>query len=461
MKNKFVIFFFQNFYIFFFSLIIFINFFSKDNYYFNIDEINSINYYSNFYTFLITNVPNNHVITNFIGALGTITFGYNIYYFKSINYFFCILIFFIFHNFYKNYNFLLIFLLLFFISNNLYTYSYLYRGYYFSSLIFSVIFVLIYKNKNFFQKKFFNIIFLLLALLSVHSVYVFFLVVPILIANFYQAAKKLTNKTIIINFFLFFLIPFITVEFFKWIFTGLYLVSKTINSSDYNSLFTYLTSKSQNNNFFLINYFDNKFFNLLVNFFSLIYNAILQIYFNKYTFGNNFQNENFIISFKFFFQDPVTFFIYFSSLLFAIKNLIKSYNILDFIVLFFFIFLFVSMKTPPGRVYIGFIGFFIFYFFLNVKYLNIINFNGKLFRTLLFIFIFYLSFNKNLKIEANQVWTINYEKNNQFCEIDDQFTKIKTRTEHEELEKNLAIFNYFTKCPNSSFKNYIKIKKLL
>jgi hypothetical protein len=114
------------------------------------------------------------------------------------------------------------------------------------------------------------------------------------------------------------------------------------------------------------------------------------------------------------------------------------------------------MKTPPGRVYIGFIGFFIFYFFLNVKYLNIINFNGKLFRTLLFIFIFYLSFNKNFKIEANQVWIINYEKNNQFCEIDDQFTKIKTRTEHEELEKNLAIFNYFTKCPNSSFKNYIK-----
>jgi hypothetical protein len=461
MKNKFVIFFLQNFYVIFFSLIIFINFFSKNIFYFNIDEINSINFYSNFYTFLITNEPNNHVITNFIGTLGTTFFGYNIYYFKSINFFFCILIFFIFHNFYKNYNFLLIFLLLFFISNNLYTYSYLYRGYYFSSLIFSIIFILIWKNKNFFQKKFFNTIFLLLAFLCIHSVYVFFLTVPILIANFYQAAKKLTNKTIIINFFLFFLIPFITIEFSKWIFTGLYLVSKTINSSDYNSLFAYLSSKSQNNNFLLINYFDNKFFNLSVNFFSLIYSGMLQIYFNKYTFGNIFQNENFIISFKFFFQDPVTFFIYFSSLLFAIKNLIKSFNILDFIVLFFFIFLFVSMKTPPGRVYIGFIGFFIFYFFLNVKILNIINFNGKLFRALLFIFIFYLSFNKNLIFEAYQVWNINYEKNNQFCAIDDKFIKSKLRTEDEALEKNLAVFNYFTKCPNSSFKNYIKIKNLL
>ena len=119
------------------------------------------------------------------------------------------------------------------------------------------------------------------------------------------------------------------------------------------------------------------------------------------------------------------------------------------------------MKTPPGRVYIGFIGFFIFYFFLNVKILNIINFNGKLFRVSLFIFIFYLSFNKNLIFEANQVWSINYEKNNQFCAIDDKFIKPVLRTEDEELEKNLAVFNYFTKCPNSSFKNYIKIKNLL
>jgi hypothetical protein len=284
-------------------------------------------------------------------------------------------------------------------------------------------------------------------------------VVPILFANLYLAAKKLSNKTILFNFFYFFIIPFLSLDFFKWFFTGLFLLKASINFTDYNSLFIYLFSKTQTSNFFLINYFDNKFLNLIINIFSIIYNGFFNIYFNKFTFGNDFDNENFIISLKFFFQDPVTFFIYFCCLLFAIKNLIKKFNIFDFIVLFFYFFIIVSNKTPPERVYIGFIGFFIFYLFFNLRNFNIMKFNNKLLNVLLFTFIFYISYNKNL-ITKSQFWGFSFEKNNQFCEIDLKSLNAETKTDDEAKEKNLLLFNYFIKCPNSSFANYLKKKNI-
>jgi hypothetical protein len=300
----------------------------------------------------------------------------------------------------------------------------------------------------------------LLALLSIHSVYVFFLVVPILFANLYLAVKKLSNKAILNNFFYFYLVPFLSLEILKWFFTGLFLLRFSINFSDYNSILIYLFSKTQETNFFLINYFDNKFFNLIINTFSICYNGILTMYFNEYIHGKNLasQNENFIISLKFFFNDPVTFVIYFCSVLFAIKNLIEKFSIFDFIILSFFFLLIVSNKTPPERVYIGYIGFFIFYFFFNLRFLNIMNLKSKLFHLLSFTFIFYLSLNKNL-ITKTQVWGFTFEKNNQFCEIDVKYLNTDTKTNDHATEKNLLVFDYFTKCPYSSFKDYITKKK--
>lgn len=438
----------------FFILIILYKFYNGGIIYFNIDEIYSINFYSNFYTFFVVSLPNNHVLTNFLGALGTIFFGYNIYYFKFVSFFFLFLTLLIFNSFFRDYKFLLFFFLLFFLSDNLYNYSYLFRGYYLSSFIFSLVFILLYKNFLFFTKKNFNIIFLLLVLLTVHSVYVLFLVFPILISNFYLAKKTLGKKAILINFLIFFVLPLFILEFTKLALTGLFNLRKVVNLSDFNSLFYYFIT---DHNTLPLEPAKNQIYNFFLNLLNVIGSGINLVYLNDWIYGQLYK-EKYIISYRFFINDPVLFFIFFFSMLFSIKNLIqKNFNILDFIILFFFIISFLSMKRMPERTYIGYVGFFIFYLFHNIKYLKFFNFQKKLFNIFFFLFIFLISLNKSLVFKDFNIWDFDISKSNNFCYLQEVLNP-KIRNQEQELQRILDIYNYFIKCPYSDFKSYLRAK---
>ena len=315
-------------------------------------------------------------------------------------------------------------------SQIIFDYSYLLRGYYISSLIFCYIFYLLLKNLKKPSEKDLKIVFLLCAFQILNNISSLYLVVPILLAIFFNFNSFFFKKKIIL-FLTFFLFFFIFINSIQILVTGLYFD----NFYDLNiPLTTYI----------------------LQNFFDLYINGFKSIYFKDTLRGPSlFHDINYLLlDIK---NNSILFSIFIISLLILFFNIFKKKLIvLDYIVLYFFLFFVLINKIPPDRVYIGFIFFFIFYIFNFLKEYNI---NKLRYLILIPSFLLIISNNQPLYKSKKINILINTEIN-----VLKKFKCDLSIKNLKEIETHFYYYLYLNKCNKkrnlNEFVNFYRNSKL-
>ena len=319
--------------------ILFYFYFLKSTTYIDNDEIVNINTYLYPELLFLKNYPNNHIFTSLYGIIIKFFFGIDIIYLRLLSWFSFLGIIYFFLKIFKNNLTLSLFILLFSLSNYLFTYTIYFRGYYFSSLLFVLIFYLLKKHDHSKSYGYIKIIFLLCSLLIFGIMSNLYIVLPLIVSIF------LTFKTRIIKVFvIYFLIPTIICQSLSIISVGI----------------------SSNYQIFINHYgFNIYFFQLIIDNFSTVLNSGFKtIFFSPFTA----EVLNLKLMIKFFNYDWSIFIIFFLSLFISIYNFAKKKNnIFDLVILLFFITFFLLNKSPPLRAHIGYIYFFIFYIFSNFE----------------------------------------------------------------------------------------------
>ena len=332
----------------FFYLVLIIIFFKVfifyDHYPYH-DEITTFDRYLEWHRVFRKDAPNNHFILSVIGILTKYIFGFNFLVLRFISFVFFILISLYFIKNFKNFFLILIFFLIIFSSKSIFNYSYVFRGYYLSSFLSVLIFIdllsiYIYKNK-----KNLKITFLLCFLLFAHSLYTLYIVAPVLFVTFVNSLNIRKFYKYFLEFFVYFFIPTIIIIYLNIFVTG----------------FAEKFSGNLNIDFIL-----NNFLLVLKESFEPGFKAI---FLNDYVSQNN---SSLLSSFannavSLFRSDFTIFCILLTALIISlIKSYMKKIDILDKIVISFFIFYLLIGREPFLRVYVGIIYFFIFYIFFNI-----------------------------------------------------------------------------------------------
>ena len=332
----------------FFYLVLIIIFFKVfifyDHYPYH-DEITTFDRYLEWHRVFRKDAPNNHFILSVIGILTKYIFGFNFLVLRFISFVFFILISLYFIKNFKNFYLILIFFLIIFSSKSIFNYSYVFRGYYLSSFLSVLIFIdllsiYIYKNK-----KNLKITFLLCFLLFAHSLYTLYIVAPVLFVTFVNSLNIRKFYKYFLEFFVYFFIPTIIIIYLNIFVTG----------------FAEKFSGNLNIDFILKN-----FLLVLKESFEPGFKAI---FLNDYVSQNN---SSLLSSFannavSLFRSDFTIFCILLTALIISlIKSYMKKIDILDKIVISFFIFYLLIGREPFLRVYVGIIYFFIFYIFFNI-----------------------------------------------------------------------------------------------
>ena len=332
----------------FFYLVLIIIFFKVfifyDHYPYH-DEITTFDRYLEWHRVFRKDAPNNHFILSVIGILTKYIFGFNFLVLRFISFVFFILISLYFIKNFKNFYLILIFFLIIFSSKLIFNYSYVFRGYYLSSFLSVLIFIdllsiYIYKNK-----KNLKITFLLCFLLFAHSLYTLYIVAPVLFVTFVNSLNIRKFYKYFLEFFVYFFIPTIIIIYLNIFVTG----------------FAEKFSGNLNIDFIL-----NNFLLVLKESFEPGFKAI---FLNDYVSQNN---SSLLSSFannavSLFRSDFTIFCILLTALIISlIKSYMKKIDILDKIVISFFIFYLLIGREPFLRVYVGIIYFFIFYIFFNI-----------------------------------------------------------------------------------------------
>ena len=319
--------------------ILFYFYFLKSTTFIDNDEIVNINTYLYPELLFLKNYPNNHIFTSLYGIVIKFFFGIDIIYLRLLSWFSFLGIIYFFLKIFKNNLTLSLFILLFSLSNYLFTYAIFFRGYYFFFFLFVLIFYLLKKYDHSKSYKYIKIIFLLCSILIFGIMSNLYIVLPLIIVFLLTLKKK-----IIKIFLIYFFIP-------TFISQSLSIISVGI---------------ATNYQIFIDHYgFNIYFFQLIIDNFSTILNSGFKtIFFSPYT-AENLDLKEMI---KFFNYDLSIFFIFFISLFIAIYNFVKKKkNIFDIIIILFFITFIILNKTPPLRAHIGYIYFFIFYIFSNFE----------------------------------------------------------------------------------------------
>lgn len=417
--------------IFLFATLFFFIIFIFNEHYPTHDEIITFDRYMRWHTFLRRNDPNNHLLMSFIGTLSNSLFSFNFYFLRFFSFLSLIGILLIYAKLFKNYYIFLFFCLIIIFSEFLINYSYLFRGYYLSSLISVTIFYFLYKYYYINNEiKYLSISFFFLFLLTIHSLYTLYIVIPIICSLLIFFIREKRLKLFIKRFIFFFLIPTIIIYFLVIIITGF--------SSEF----------SENLN---IKFLINNLTNVVLTSFKP---GIIAIFFDENIkvlnpglsasiLADNPETKSFLLPiktrlttinnlFNLFYLERVLFFILFFSFSLAIINFfLRKFNIFDSVVLIFFVFYIILNITPFIRVYISFIYFFIFYLVFNIEvrikyfFLNIIlknSFSSFLIcKTILILTLLNINININnnyapeLKNLKNEIKTINFFKNN--CDL--------------------------------------------
>tara|TARA_S200000501_G_scaffold373340_1_gene420245 strand:- start:157 stop:1491 length:1335 start_codon:yes stop_codon:yes gene_type:complete len=360
------------------------------------DEVISFDRYLDWHRVFRKDVPNNHFLLSIVGTITKYLFGFNFYILRFISFLSLILICYFFVKTFKNIYLILTFFFVIFSSELIFNYSYLYRGYYLSSFISVLIFVelnFVYKLKN---KENLRFIFFLCSLLFVHSIYTVYIILPILVVTFLNSLKIKKYLEYLKNFFIYFFIPTIIIIFLNIFVTG----------------FTEKFSGNLNINFIL-----NNFFLVIKDTFMPGFSAI---FLNEYI---SYTNKNFSLSILFdtgltlLKRDFTIFLIFVISLITSIIKIVKkNANIIDYVILAFFLFYFLINKEPFARVFVGIIYFFIFYIFSNIPDLNFLK-KKYIKLTYFFIFIFALIYiSPSIKFQQLKKEITKIDEKNLTCE---------------------------------------------
>lgn len=389
------------------------------------DELNAILVYtSNLKTLFVKNYPNNVTLFHLIGYFKTIFLGYDIIFYRSINFIFVLLHIWIIRKIGFNYFQILLFasfilITTFTIQNGLYI------GYTFTSFIFCLIFFLIKEidKKNVSYDK---IIFFLLFIQIYNHLVNLYLIIPLLIIIFFSMSKKRFLR----NFIIYFCIPTLAFYLFSILLTGVALLK--IQQTDLS---------------FVIEFFLNNFLEIFITGFEGIF------FYKKYAIAEKFNIILFIINLYQFDKIILSVFILsFVISILSLKNYKTSY--VHFIMLLHFITIIIINKDPSPRIFGGFTAFYlliIFEYFRNIK-TNIIP-DYFITKYIFLLILFYLLFNFNYYEKISKSI---YAKN-----ISYQADKLSKNI----LYKNCRLHNYnFTEMEKKSFYfNYLNIcdKKFL
>ena len=316
------------------------------------DEIITLDRYLRFDTFLIRTAPNNHVLLSLYGTIINSIFGYNFLILRIGVFLFLPIIFYYYQRIFPD-NILLVTIFIFIISQSaiIFNYIYLFRGFYLSSLLTVIIFFLLFEYNKHQNDNNLKIIFFICGLLTIHSLYTLYIVVPVILSILIFSKKK--NFCLQVKNLIFFYFPH-TIIFFS--------VSAFLTG------FVFEHSGNLNLDF------------LIKNFFKIFINSSI-VGFKWIISDGDMQNQGAILSlsriktiFSFLsllHTHAILFSIFFISFIISIfKIILKKKNILDFTIFFFIIFFLIINKDLTSsytRIYIGFVYFFIFYLIYNLN----------------------------------------------------------------------------------------------
>ncbi len=397
------------------------------------DEIVSVTTLSSIKTSFIKFAAHNHLLSTWLGNIIIYTFGLDLLKIRLISFLSFLLMCLVVQILFKDWAKTFLFLLICISIDTVITYYSLYRGYAISSLLFCYIFLLIHDKSNNLgnlKKNYF-----ILSVLVFHNQSTLFLVIPILIVITCDLLKSQTegyfNRLKIPAFYFFtpFVILCITFSFIE----GVYLSKIFIVHAE-----IYEQIKLIENNIIFILYsgFNNIFFNDFTN----------------VTLLNSF--PDFISKVK---NDYLLFTIFAIALIKSIYFIFKkNQNLIDYIILFFFICFILINRNGPVRIYTGFVSFFIIYILkdLNLNYykekLKFNIFTTHIIIVLIFFKLFSIEF---IKTENKKIQYLSFYNNMNDCSFPAQKNLL-------EFEKHLAYFVYLEKCklkPDiSSFYKFYK-----
>jgi len=317
------------------------------------DEVTAIERFTEWKNFLRKDGVNNHTLISFYGTIIRTLFGFDLSLFRLISFFSFFGIFFLFNRIFNNYIYSFLFLIIIFNSNQLLNLIYAFRGYYIYSFLSCLIFYQIISldsklDDKLDSQKRLKYIFITLSLLTINALYGLYISIPILTVIFLKMYKK--------NYFykqgvIYFLIPVSVIYTIFCFLDGL-----VINNND-NLNFSFIVN---NLNSILIDNVKTGFINIFKGA-ELIKNNHFQSIF--FTFQKFLNGEDSIST-----KEYTFILVYCFSFIILIFNLFKRKKLIDFAILYIFLFYFIIDKVPYIRVHSGTIYFCIFYLFYNLNH---------------------------------------------------------------------------------------------
>lgn len=399
------------------------------------DEVASITLLSSFKTSLIKFQSHNHFLSTQIGNLIIFLFGVDIMKIRLLSLISFFLILFLIQKKFKDYTKTFIYIFIYLYIDLIITYFSLYRGYGISALLSALIFFLI-DNDNYNLKNS-KLLYFIMAIIILHIEVNLYLVLPILIALNFKYFKNGNKFEIRLykNFFIYFVVPFLSL-FTIYCFTeGLYTKKIFVSFSNIKDISPII----------------------LTNFFDVIYSGFLRLI------NNEAANTKLFLTFDLFISNikdhPLFFLIFLISFLKSIYFIFfKRNNELIHLVIFIFFFTFILInRNGFPRIYTGFISFFIIYILrdLDIKFIYKEKFNFKIiFNYTLLIFIFLKLNNLDfVRIEDLKQKYLFFEKNLENCDFPSKYHSI-------EFDKHFEYFVYLQECKKkpdiNKFYNYYK-----
>ena len=343
------------------------------------DELYSLINYTNYYTLLLKDNLNNHIINSFFGIIIGI-FSHKIDYLRFASFLVFLSGIFLLNKSFKSRLTIIFILLCLIIGNNFFVYSFLYRGYPYYFFLFSLAFYFLdQKILTEFKKKTILIILSILTVLAPSNILLIF---PLI---FYFREKF--NKKIIFIYYVFLTSLLI---FPNILITGIYSLRKNINLENINYLY-----------FYNLDNLINIVLNGLKNYHNLIFNF--------------YEKVNFTHKIEIFLRDDK---IILYSYLFFISSIFikiyKNYKIdnLDKIFVVHILLIIILSNAPFARIYYPFYVFYFIYIDKNLNYYQTkIKINKKIINLLLIFSLFFCTtLNLDQKLNSNHDISIHYSK---------------------------------------------------
>lgn len=405
------------------------------------DELYSLINYTNYYTLLLKDNLNNHIINSFFGIIIG-NFSYKIEYLRFTSFLIFLSGIFLINKRFKSKLTIILILLFFTFGNNFFVYSFLYRGYPYYFFLFALAFYFLDQKILTELKK--KIILIILSVLTAFAPSNILLIFPLI----FYFKKKFDKKIIFIYYFLLTLVLIFPNIFI----TGIYSLRKNINLENINYLY-----------FYDLDNLLNIILNGLKNYYNLIFNS-----YEKVNFSNKIQ--------IFIRDDKIILYSYLFFLCSIFIKIYKKYKIDNFDKIFIthILLIIILSNAYAARIYYPF---YVFYFIYIDKILNYYQTKLKLIKKIInILLIILLSFcatlNLDKKLSSNYAIGIHYSKikvnSLKYESMFKNNCNIENNLPNNPMGIDIYYYNYLITCKKKIDiflikkiqKNYYKIKYL-